>query len=148
MDILQDKMYGILDEAKTIAVVGVSQDSKRVSNKIFKYLDEYYEVIPVNPFIDKVYKKISYKDIPSIKQDIDIINIFRPSDEVYGIVKSSLVKKPGTIWMQLGIKDKRAKELALDHGIKVIMDRCIMREHKRYLDSKKKTKGSRSGHVK
>ena len=73
--------------------------------------------------------------------DIDEYEMRNP-ELTHGKLGAIMVNK------QLGIKDKRAKELALDHGIKVIMDRCIMREHKRYLDSKKKTKGSRSGHVK
>ncbi|MEM2918684.1 MAG: CoA-binding protein [Candidatus Altiarchaeota archaeon] len=127
------KIRKILNESKTIAVVGCSRDPEKDAHKIPKYLKERgYKIIPINPFAKEILGEKSYKTLSDIKEPIDIVNIFRPSEECLQIVKEAikLKPKPKVIWMQLGIKNEEAKKLAEKNKIKVIMDRCIMTEHK------------------
>lgn len=135
----------ILEGARSIAVVGVSENQKKISFKVFNYLLDYYDVIPVNPFAGYILGKKSYPNILKVRKNIDIVNIFRPSDEVYLIVTDAIKVKPVAIWMQTGIRDERSKTEATKHGIDVVMDRCIMREHKRYLAEKAKLRKKRKG---
>lgn len=122
----------ILSDFHVIAIVGASNNSSKASNEVFRYLREKgYEVIPVNPNEEKVLGEKSYPDITGIKKPVDIVDIFRPSAMVYPIVEQAIKIKPKVIWMQLGIKNEKAKVLAENYDIKVIMDKCIMAEHKR-----------------
>lgn len=122
----------ILTDYHVVAVVGASNNSSKASNKVFIYLKKKgYEVIPVNPNEEKVLGAKSYSDITEIEKPVDIVDIFRPGAMVYPIVEQAIKIRPKVIWMQLGIKNEKAKVLAEDHGIKVIMDKCIMTEHKK-----------------
>lgn len=131
------KIRRLLENSRTIAVIGASDDIKKPSYKVAKYLEGYYEVIPVNPREDMILGKKAYKNILDVKEIIDIVDIFRPSSEVYGIVEDAIKIKPRAIWMQEGIKSREAKALALKEGIMVVMDRCIMRDHKSMISAKK-----------
>ena len=130
-----EQLKNLLKNSKTIAVVGASEDSSKPSNRVFNYLKEIgrYKVIPVNPFRKKVLGEKSYDNLIQIKEKVDIVNIFRPSEKVYPIVEESIALKPKAIWMQLGIKNFKSKSLAEKHDIKVIMNRCIMTEHMRLI---------------
>ena len=90
-----------------------------------------YNVKPVNPTTDEILGKKCYKNLQEVQGNIDIVNIFRPSEDVYPIVNDAIAKGVKVIWMQLGISDKEAMEEASKKGIKVIYNRCIMREHRR-----------------
>lgn len=126
----------ILTDNHVIAVVGASDDRRKASNRILRYLKEKgYEVIPVNPNEEKILGQRSYPDLAGIKKPVDIVNIFRPSAMVYPIVEQAVKIRPKVIWMQLGITNERASLLAERYGIKVIMDKCIMTEHKRILQA-------------
>ncbi len=115
---------------KRIAVVGISRDPEKPAHQVPRYLLEHgYYIIPVNPLADKILGIRCYKSLDDIKEEIDIVDIFRPSDQVLPIVKNAIKKKPKVIWMQLGIKNEEAATLAIKNGIKVIQDRCIMEEH-------------------
>lgn len=129
----------ILEEVKTIAVVGLSDNPDRDSYIVAKYLQEHgYKIIPVNPNIKEWNGIKSYLDMMSIPSNIkiDIVDIFRKSEFVTEIVKeaTALKKKPKLIWMQLGIENKEAKELAEKNGIEVIQNRCIKIEHQKLVD--------------
>lgn len=127
---------GILSAVKTIAVVGVSQRTSRPSYFVFKYLLERgYRMIPVNPgqaggelLGQKVYPTLA--DIP---EPIDIVDIFRNSDAVLGVVQEALALDsiPGVIWMQLGVRNDAAATLAEGNGMKVVMNRCPKIEYGR-----------------
>lgn len=120
---------------KRIAVVGISRDPNKPAYQVPKYLlEKGYDIIPVNPFADEILGKKCYKNIKDVEGEIDIVDIFRPSNEVLQVVKDAIVKRPKVIWMQLGIRNEEAAELARKHNIKVVQDRCMMEEHMRLLD--------------
>jgi uncharacterized protein len=122
----------ILTDYHVIAVVGASNNRRKASNRVFRHLKKKgYEVMPVNPNEEKIMGEKSYHNLTEIRKPVDIIDIFLPSTMVYPIVEQAVRIKPKVIWMQLGIENERAKVLAESYGIKVIMNRCILAEHKR-----------------
>lgn len=129
-----EEIIKILKESKTIAVVGCSRDPEKDAHKVPKYLKEHgYRIIPVNPFANEILGEKVYKTLSEIKEPVDVVDIFRPSDEVLGVVKEAIKLKPKVIWMQLGIRNEEAAKLAEQNGIKVVMNRCMMIEHKRLI---------------
>ncbi len=90
-----------------------------------------YKIIPVSPNSENILNEKTYKSLSEIKENVGIVDIFRPSDECLNVVKEAIKIKPKVIWMQLGIINEEAKKLAEKNGIKVVMDKCIMIEHKR-----------------
>ena len=121
---------------KNIAVVGMSKSDGKAANYVPKYLMEQgYNVIPVNPTAPEIMGKKSYPNVSSVPDDIDIIDIFRPSDDVLPVVVDA-IKKPGikVVWMQLGIYNEQAEKLAREKGVKVVYNRCILAEHQRLFD--------------
>ena len=122
----------ILENSKTIAVVGCSSNPEKAAHRIPRYMKEHgYKIIPVNPNSETVLGEKAYKSILDVKEKIDILDIFRPSEECLEVVKEAIKIKPRVIWMQSGIINEDAKEIAEQHGIKVVMDKCIMVEHKK-----------------
>ena len=124
--------HKILLNSKTIAVVGASPNPARPSHWISKYLmDNGYEVIPVNPGHTELFGLKCYPDVESIEEDIDIVNIFRRSDEVIPIVISALkITSLKLIWMQDNVYNIEAARLATEVEIPVVMNDCIYRVHK------------------
>ncbi|MCS7117108.1 MAG: CoA-binding protein [Nitrososphaerota archaeon] len=126
---------------KTIAIVGLSRDPSKDSYRVAEYLKANgYRIIPINPFVDEVLGEKCYKSLLEIPEDIqkmiEVVDIFRPSEDVLPIVEQAIqlrqkYGKPYFIWMQLGIVNNEAAELAKKAGLKVIMDKCMMIEHKR-----------------
>jgi hypothetical protein len=126
-----DQIREILSLNK-VAVIGMSKNSSKAAHYVPKYLsDNGYDVIPVNPSADKILDKKCYDSILDIDDPIDIIDIFRPSDQVLPFVKDAVQKKPKVIWLQEGIHNSEAEELAKSHGIKVVFNRCMLAEHQR-----------------
>ncbi|WP_455279177.1 CoA-binding protein [[Eubacterium] cellulosolvens] len=126
-----DKIKRILKENKTIAVVGCSRDPQKAAHTVPKYMKEHgYKIIPVNPFADQILEEKARKSLSEITESIDLVNIFRPSEQCLEVVKEAVILKPKVVWMQLGIKNEEAAKLAEKNGIEVIMDRCILLEHK------------------
>ncbi|MCL4350299.1 MAG: CoA-binding protein [Candidatus Thermoplasmatota archaeon] len=129
-----DQIREILTTEKNVAVVGISQNPERDSFRVAKYLKEHgFNVIPVNPAIEKWEGIKSYPSLVEAARDhkIEIVDIFRKSEAVPEIVEESLKINPKTIWMQLGVTNESAAAKARERGIKVIMDRCIMVEHRK-----------------
>lgn len=123
--------HQILLSSKVIAVVGASPNPVRPSNWISQYLiSEGYQVIPVNPGHSELFGLKCYPDVESISEDIDIINIFRRSDQVLPIVQGVL-KKPSTkmVWMQDNVYSEASAKLLKAAGIPVVMNDCIYRVH-------------------
>ena len=117
---------------KKVAVVGMSKDSIKAAHYVPKYLaDNGYDVMPVNPTTDIILNKKCYSSISEIDDEIEIIDIFRPSDQVLPFVQEAIKKKPKVIWLQEGIHNFEAEELARKEGIKVIFNRCMLAEHQR-----------------
>jgi predicted CoA-binding protein len=133
----QKEIKSILETYKTIAVVGLSSDPAKDSHRVARYLQSVgYRVIPVNPYVDEVLGEKSYKSLFEVPEVIDIVDIFRPSEAVPAIVEEAIQLKnklgsPKVIWMQLGIVNEEAAGRAKEAGFKVVMDHCMMREHKR-----------------
>lgn len=134
-DMIDDEeLTRILREAKTIAVVGCSRDPQKDAHRVPKYLKENgYKIIPVNPFADEILGEKAYKKLTEIKEPVDIVDVFRPSVECLQVVREALNVKPKVIWMQLGIRSEEAAKLAESNGIKVIMNTCMMAEHRRLI---------------
>jgi uncharacterized protein len=126
-----DQIREILSLNK-VAVIGMSKNSSKAAHYVPKYLsDNGYDVIPVNPSSDEILGKKCYDSVMEIDEPIDIVDIFRPSDQVLPFVKDAIKKKPKVIWLQEGIHNSEAEELAKSHGIKVIFNRCMLAEHQR-----------------
>ncbi len=122
----------ILLSSKTIAVVGASPNPVRPSNWISHYLmKEGYTVIPVNPGHNELFGLKCYPDVESIESEIDIVNIYRRSDQVIPIIESSL-KKTGIkmVWMQDNVINEDAAKMVKKAGIPVVMNDCIYRVHR------------------
>ena len=117
---------------KNIAVVGMSKNQGKAAHYVPKYLSENgYNIIPVNPTADQILDKKSYHSLDEIDKDIDIVDVFRPSDQVLPVIQEAIKKKPKVIWLQEGIHNSEAEELARKEGIKVVFNRCMLAEHKR-----------------
>jgi uncharacterized protein len=118
---------------KNIAVVGMSKNEDKAAHYVPKYLiDHGYNVIPVNPTATEILGRKSYPKVSSIQDRIDIVDVFRPSEDVAGVVEDML-KKVGikVIWMQQGIYSKEAEKIAKEKDISVVYNRCMMAEHQR-----------------
>jgi len=120
----------ILQEAKTIAVVGISNKPGRDSGRIALFLkDRGYNVIGVNP-VQKDFEGIKiYQKLTDIEQDIDIVDVFRNSNSIPGLIPDVLIKKPKVLWLQLGIRNDEAVKPVEEVGIQVIQDKCIAIEY-------------------
>ena len=126
----EEKVKRILQDNKKIAVVGCSRDPEKPSHTVPRYMkEEGYKIIPVNPFADQILEEKVHKSLSEINEPIDIVNIFRPSEQCLEVVKEAVNLKPKVIWMQLGIKNEDAAKLAEENGIEVIMDKCFYIEH-------------------
>ena len=116
---------------KSIAVVGFSPKEERPSNYVSMYMQKNgYLITPVNPGHQHIGNLKCYPSLESIDHPIDIVNVFRKSEFVYDIVKSSIFINAKAVWMQDSVYDKRAERLAIEKGIMVVMDDCILRQHK------------------
>ncbi len=115
-----------------VAVVGISKNSSKAAYYVPKYLfDNGYDITPVNPTADEILGKKCYSSISEVDEEIDIVDIFRPSDQVLPVVQEAIKKKPKVIWLQEGIHNTEAEKLATQAGIKVIFNRCMLTEHQR-----------------
>jgi predicted CoA-binding protein len=141
----QNNLAEILTIYKIVAIVGVSRNPSKDSYRVAEYLKTHgFYIVPVNPFVDEVLGEKSYGsllDIPvEVQETIEIVDVFRPSDDVPSIVEQviQLKKLHGVlkvVWMQLEIVNEQAAEKARNAGLTVVMDKCMMQEHQRLLGS-------------
>ena len=125
----------ILSKFKSIAMVGVSKDPKKTSTIVMKYMQDYgFKIYPVNPSAEgetilgeKVYAKIT-----DINESVDIVDVFRPSKEVYEIAKDSVKIGAKVLWLQLGIRDENAKKLIEDNKMEYIENKCTKMEYQKH----------------
>lgn len=124
-------------EKKTVAVVGCSSTPGKAAHGIPTYLQaQGYEVIPVNPNADELLGRPAYDSLSDVEENIDIVDVFRPSPEVAGIVDEVLERDDvDVIWLQLGIHDDEAVARAEAAGLRVVQDRCMKPEHQRLIAS-------------
>jgi len=125
----------ILSKYKTIAMIGVSKDSTKPSTIVMKYMQKYgYKVIPVNPRVkgEKILNEEVFEKITDIKEPVDIVDIFRPSKEVFPIAEDTVKIGAKVLWLQLGIKDEDAKELVEKNNIEYIENKCTKMEYQKH----------------
>ena len=129
----QQTIEKILRTAKTIATVGLSGDPEKPSHKIPAYLQgQGYRVIPVNPGQESVLGEQAYASVSDVPEPIEVVQIFRPSDEVGPIVDEAIAAGAKAVWMQLGIVDEAAAARARAAGLDVVMDQCMKVQHTRW----------------
>jgi predicted CoA-binding protein len=127
-----DVLRELLRAAKTIAVVGLSPKPHRDSHRVASYMqNQGYRIIPVYPRGDEILGETVYPRLKDIPVAVDIVNVFRRSDQVLPIVESALDLRPAAVWLQLGIINEEAVNLARHQNLLIVMDRCLMIEHRR-----------------
>ena len=127
-----DRITGVLEAAKTIAVVGLTNTPMRPSYGVSHYMRSHgYRIIPVNPNITEWEGEKAYASLLDVPGKIDIVDIFRRSDAVPEVVEHAIQIKAPVIWMQEGVIHEQAAEKARQAGIFVVMDRCILKEHRK-----------------
>ena len=123
----------VLDNAKTIAVVGLSTNELRSSHFVGFYLKRHgYRVIPVNPREREVLRQTSYKSLSDVPSPVDIVNVFRAPDALPAIAEEAVAIGAKTLWCQFTVINEEGARIAEDGGLSVIMDLCIKVEHARY----------------
>lgn len=124
-----NEISDILRKYKTVAIIGMSKNPDKDAYQVPKYLiDNGFNVIPVNPTADEILGRRSYKRLSNVKEEIDIVDIFRPSEDVPNYVEDVLQVKPAVFWEQLGIHNPEAEERIAAAGITVVFDRCMKQE--------------------
>ncbi len=117
---------------KNVAVIGMSKHPEKAAHFVPKYLSEQgFNILPVNPTSSEILNKKCYSSVTEVDEPIDIVDVFRPSDQVLPFVKEAITMKPKVIWLQQGIHNQEAEELARKEGIKVVFNRCMLAEHQR-----------------
>ena len=137
----KENIKEILTKYRTIAVVGASRDTAKDSHRVAEYLQSQgFCIIPVNLTAKKILGEKTYKSLAEmpvdVQKSVEIVDVFRPSSETPGIVEQAVKMKerfdrPYVVWMQLGIINEEAAEVAKEAGITVIMNRCMMQEHRK-----------------
>lgn len=122
----------ILHNCRTIAVVGLSSDPHRPSHGVASYMQRHgYRIIPVNPNETEVVGEQAYDSLAEVPERIDLVNVFRRSDEAGKAVDEAIAVGATAVWLQEGVIDHAAAQRALDAGLLVVMDRCWLKEHMR-----------------
>lgn len=127
-----DTIRQILNDCRTIAVVGLSSNPSRPSNGVAGYMRRQgYRVIPVNPQEDEVFGEKSYASLAAVPGKIDLVDVFRRSEYAGGVVDEAIKAGAKAVWLQEGVIDEAAAQRAQAAGLLVIMDRCWLKEHMR-----------------
>ena len=125
----------ILSKYKSIAMVGVSKDLKKTSTIVMKYMQDYgFKVYPVNPSAkgEIILGEEVFAKITDINKNIDIVDVFRPSEEAYGIAEDAIKIGAKVLWLQLGISDENAKKLVEENKMEYIENKCTKMEYQKY----------------
>lgn len=129
----QEEIFDILRNTKTIAVIGMSKNPEKDANLIPQYLMKNgFRVIPVNPSADEILGQKSYKRLGDVPGEVDVVDVFRPSDDIPNYAQDVIAKKPKVFWEQLGIHNVEAEEKIASVGIKIVYDRCMMVEFSKF----------------
>jgi len=122
----------ILNSSRTIAVVGLSSKADRPSYKAASYLKKQgYKIIPVNPAEKEILGELCYPDLASISESVDVVEVFRRSEEVPPVVEEAIRIGAKAVWMQEGVTNEEAAARAREAGLMVVMDRCMRKEHQK-----------------
>lgn len=124
------EVRALLEQARTIAVVGASTNPDKDSHKVAAYLkDKGFEVFPVNPGCTELLGMPCYPDLQSVPKHIDIVDVFRRPEALAGVVDAAIAAGAGSVWMQLGLAHNAAADKARTAGLQVVMNKCIKIEH-------------------
>ena len=129
------EIKNILSKYKSIAMVGVSKDPKKTSTIVMKYMQDYgFKVYPVNPSAkgEKIFGEEVYAKVTDINKNVDIVDVFRPSSEAYGIAEDAVKIGAKVLWLQLGIRDQKAKKLVVENKMEYIENKCTKMEYQKY----------------
>ncbi|MBT4870568.1 MAG: CoA-binding protein [Candidatus Diapherotrites archaeon] len=120
----------ILKETKTIAIVGCSSNEEKAAHIVPKYLQEVgYKIIPINPVAEKILGEKVFPSLLKLEEKVDLVLVFRPSEET-PIIAKQVINKTKYLWLQLGISNEEVEKVAKEANIGLIMDKCMMVEHK------------------
>ena len=126
-----DEIRSILS-MRRVAVVGMSRDPGKAAHLVPKYLSENgFDITPVNPDAGEILGRRCYRDVADVEGEVDIVEVFRPSRDVLPVVEGAIGIRPRVIWLQEGIHNRRAEDLAREAGIDVVFNRCMLAEHVR-----------------
>lgn len=131
---MSDQVGQALEQAETIAVIGMKRAGGGPANSVPRYMERHgYRIIPVNPKHDEIDGQTSYPTVQDVPAQVDLVNVFRRSSNVPGHVEEILAMdpRPKTVWLQLGIRHDESARTLEDAGIRVIQDACIKVEHAR-----------------
>ncbi|WP_332457817.1 CoA-binding protein [Tumebacillus avium] len=132
-----DELRKWLTETKIIAVVGLSDKPERTSYLISETMQQRgYRIIPVNPMVEEVLGETSYPTLDDVPEGIDLVNVFRRSEELYSVVEAAIKAGAKRIWAQSGVYDEKAAELAKQNGVEIVMDQCLAVAHTQLVGGK------------
>ena len=129
------EIKNILSKYKSIAMVGVSKDLKKTSTIVMRYMQDYgFKVYPVNPSAkgEKILGEEVYAKVTDINKNVEIVDVFRPSNEAYGIAEDAVKIGAKVLWLQLGIRDQKAKKLVEENKMEYIENKCTKMEYQKY----------------
>ena len=125
-----DELRKIYEESKTIAVVGASDNERKPAHTIPRYLQsEGFRIIPVNPRGGEILGEKAYASLAEIDEPIDVVDVFRPSEETPDVARQAVEAGAKVLWLQEGIESQEAERIATEGGLKVVMDRCMGETH-------------------
>lgn len=129
-----DSLRHLLEQSRTIAVVGLSPDEQRASHGVARYLQAHgYRIVPVNPRCTEVLGERCYASLEEIPFPVDVVDVFRRSEEVLPIARSAVAIGARCLWQQLGVVNTEADAIATANGLVSVMDRCIKVDHRQLL---------------
>ena len=129
------EIKNILSKYKSIAMVGVSKDPKKTSTIVMKYMQDYgFKVYPVNPSAkgEKILGEEVYAKVTDINKNVEIVDVFRPSSEAYGIAEDAVKIGAKVLWLQLGIRDQKARKLVEENKMEYVENKCTKMEYQKY----------------
>lgn len=132
---MDEDIKQILEDATTVAIVGLSDNPDRASYGVARYLINHdYTIIPINPMVDSVMGRKAYPTLRDLPEPPDVVDIFRRPEHVMPIVEEAIAVGAHAVWMQLGIINEEAAAKARANGLRVVMDRCMKVEHQRLIE--------------
>lgn len=130
---MQKTISELLKQTHIIAVVGLSANPERASNDVAKYMQtKGFRIVPVNPFEEEILGEKSYPNLSSIPFEVDMVNVFRKSQDCLAVVEEAIQIKAKSIWLQLGIINLEAQEIAKNANISFVMNRCLKIEYRQF----------------
>jgi uncharacterized protein len=127
-----DELRKIYAETKTIAVVGASNDESKAANEIPRYLQRQgFRIVPVNPRGGEILGERAYASLTEVDVPVDVVDVFRPSEETPGIAREAVSIGAKVLWLQLGIESEEAARIATEGGLTIVMNMCMGATHRR-----------------